>query len=137
MAKSGQGENVHFDQVLLVAPFLGQERPVGANAGAVDQQVDVTLAFFKFQQETGQAQWFAQIAGAKQHFNAKTLGQLDGDAFQWVTLAGHQDQIASPTCQRLGQCQAQLTGGTSDHGVTGHAVLQSERAAKAPSLQVR
>ncbi|MCY1181399.1 hypothetical protein D9M73_219000 [compost metagenome] len=65
MAKSGQGENVHFDQVLFVAPFLGQERPVGANAGAVDQQVDVALAFFKFQQETGQSQWFAQITGAK------------------------------------------------------------------------
>ena len=71
MAQPGEGEDVHFDQVLLGHPVLGQERSAGADAGAVDQQVDLPVAFFQFQQKPGQAQRLAQVTGPEQHSTPK------------------------------------------------------------------
>ncbi|MNT87779.1 hypothetical protein D3C72_2282340 [compost metagenome] len=55
MAQAGERQNVHFDQVLLGHPVLRQERAAGADAGAVDQQVDLPVTFFQLQQKAGQA----------------------------------------------------------------------------------
>ncbi|MNP05809.1 hypothetical protein D3C76_977700 [compost metagenome] len=123
MAQAAQGQNVDFQQVLFVGPLMGQKRPVGAQAGAVDQQVDTPFAFFQFQYEARQAQRLAEVAGAEQHLDTKALGQLDGHGFQRFPLTCHQDQVAPAPCQRFRQGQAQAAGSTSDHGVTGHARL--------------
>ncbi|MNP80913.1 hypothetical protein D3C76_1791350 [compost metagenome] len=54
MAKAGEGEDVHLDQILLGHPVLGQERTAGTDTGAVDQQVDLPVTFLQFQQKSGQ-----------------------------------------------------------------------------------
>ena len=79
MAKACESEDVDLDQVLLVAPLLGEEVPVGADAGTVHQQIDLPLAFLQLQQETRQPQRFAKVTGAEQYFHTKALGEVDGD----------------------------------------------------------
>ena len=46
MAQTGEREHVKLDQILLGAPVVGQKRAAGTDAGAVDQQVDLPVAFF-------------------------------------------------------------------------------------------
>ena len=128
VAHAGQGQDVDFDEVLLGHPVLGQERPAGADAGAVDQQVDLSLTLFELQQKAGQAQRLAQVTGAKQYLDAEALGQFQCNAFQLITLAGHQNQATATPCQGFGQCQADATGGAGDQSVTGHAFLHRNAA---------
>ncbi|MNV51188.1 hypothetical protein D3C71_1432280 [compost metagenome] len=123
MAQAAQGQHVDFKQVLLVGPLMGQEWPVGAQAGTIDQQVDAPLAFLQLQHEARQAQRLAEVAGTEKHLDTEALGQLDGHRLQRFTLACHQDQVAPAPRQGFRQGQAQAAGSTGDHGVTGHARL--------------
>ncbi|MNH22006.1 hypothetical protein D3C79_818450 [compost metagenome] len=51
MTQAAQGQHVDFQQILFVGPFMGQERPIGAQARAVDQQIDTPLTFFQLEHE--------------------------------------------------------------------------------------
>jgi hypothetical protein len=129
MAQAGQRQNIHFDQVLLGHPVLGQEWAASANAGTIDQQVDLPVTFLQFQQEPGEPQRLTQVTGTEQHFHAKTLGQFNRNTFQLITLAGHQNQAAATPGQRFGHRQADAAGSASDQSVTGHAVLHRNSSA--------
>ncbi|MNQ87210.1 hypothetical protein D3C85_1024250 [compost metagenome] len=129
MAQACEGQNVQLDQVLFMAPVLGEKRPVRTDRRAIDQQVDLPFAFLQFQQETGEAQRLTQVASTKQYFHSETLSQFNGDAFQQVTLPGHQNKAAPPAGEGLGHGQAEAAGGAGDQSVTGHAVLQAHAGA--------
>ncbi|MNE78865.1 hypothetical protein D3C80_1753070 [compost metagenome] len=51
VTKPCQGEDVDFDQVLFGHPVLAQERPAGADACTIDQQVDLPFTFLQFQEK--------------------------------------------------------------------------------------
>lgn len=123
VAQAGQGEDIDLQQVLFVGPLMGQEGPIGALAGTVDQQVDASLALLQLKYEPRQAQRLAKIAGAQQNLDTEALGQLDRDRLKGFTVACHQDQVAPAPRQGLRQGQAQAAGSSGDHGVTGHARL--------------
>ena len=120
MTEAGEGQNVDLNQLLFAAPLLLEKGAGCAEAGVVDQQVDLLVRQFQLLQQAGYLQRLAKVAGAEQHLDAEALGQLVGDALQGVALAGHQNQVAATAGQGFGNGQANPAGGAGNQGITGH-----------------